>query len=980
MRPKYRNVELLETTNRGVSVTAVERAEALEKAIGFAKKAFGNTYESRKGEAGNDFYVASTRTFVGANNFNGGDIGALMIGHFVEILFRTPVFGKPFQSWLLQPDSLPTGAVASKYFMYEKPNTKLTGCDDAQDLPANLPTNSSEYFLALSACVKGINESFDKQKIGRWRESEINLRIAYVRALYKILQSRTNLVAYDSFANYCRDSLGYILCFMTRALANDLDDLPVVEWKKTKKPYDMFEVLNDPTKMLEMFENWYYARLEEDLEKTVRTVYTIDLKNMKVDNGVIQTNGGVFDKMIDYVLKGALSWSAEAVRFKMQLTSLRACYTDFVQYGFVLDHEHSSVVIPRALLALYHGKHKDFQVKGDLIEIESQVKFWIKTMDLVLSEFQTFVTEFFDTDTAGYMFPNASVRKTVKNGIPSYYRFDFSSSVRDTFMELKLVPHAMPNGRVQYDAEPLGIFNVEKGTCSVKEDRYVQPLYERMNGTQFFGTDKLTKEERNAIVDQFRTYEVLQTGKDSWKVEYKPVIYTIKPPLDTARDFDIYAGSSVRGVPGLEYRLEELPVQTSKDVEQLSMLDLWFAVRIHEVNSSAEMESIYRKRVSMFGDLKDFMPSYKVTSFTGAKVGTPMYGALLALGGVTGSKTLTSTFAIRPQYFGAPIGAMVSGSKQKKVALNRKVVVKVPVHTTAINKDYFAKAKGNVIYESAESRFKGTNLEAPFFLLTKDPFDEVCWKNYVTATFCLDAAFDIEFQNATKVYRDSNQIELYLNSGMPGFDSVDSGFDERYVVIGYNDEDPRKRYRVCDDFSEFYSSPLLKTDVTETFAGCLKNAFLEALFNVKKNPDVAKAASEAVDGMLDWMCQHFNLDENSMMNVVPEFYSDVTVKDVRAASKKFATATKRDEVASFFKKLFSVGGDALKEVPELAHPDYIVMLKSALYGSRKFLRNARPISVTLSRLPGDLIKDVDIVGKMANILAAKELNMDAINV
>jgi hypothetical protein len=981
MKPRYRRVELLKTGSTVASVIPKERTEDFGKCLKFAARVFGNTYESRKGENGSDYYFASTRTFMGANNFSAGDVGMIMVGHFVEVLLNTFTCGKTVEAWLLQQDVLPTGAIPTQYYSYAKTHTALVGCSAARDLPAYLPTNDKEYFDALRAVISGIQASFSEQRAGKWNSADIEERVAYVRALYMIIDSRVSKVAYDSFSNYVREVLSLILRYMLRTVCSPREELPMVEWKPVTTPYDMYEMLNKADDLLDMFRTWYHGKLESDLEAVVRKVYQLDLSAIKVENGVIQSKDNPYDHIIDYALNGALSWSQEAATFDLQWQTLKTCYDQYVKYGFVLDHEHSKVTVPNSLRVLFHGKHSDFEIKGTLIEIESQVSFWNKTLPLVLSQFNDFVSLYFEDDAeSGYVFPNASVRKTVKNGIPSYYRFDFSSSVRDTFMELKLIPFSRPSGQTQYDAEPLGIFNVEQGACSVKEDRYVQPMYERMEGTHFFGTNKLTKEEMNAFVDQFRTYEVLQAEKDRWLVEYRKVIYTIKPPLDVAREFDIYAGSTPRGVPGIEYKLIELPVATEADVEKLSMLDLWFAVRIWEVNNQKEMESVYKKRVAMFGTLKDFMPSYKITDFTGAKVGTPMYGALLALGGRFGSTALSSIFSIRPQYFGAPIGAMVKGSKFKRVAIPRLLKVVIPVALTAVNKDYISKANGKVIFKSSETRFKGTNNEAPFFILEKEPFDDVCWKNYIKGTFTLDLAVDVEFPNATKVYRDTDQIELYLNSGMPGFDSVNAGFDEKYCVIGYNREDTKKRYKVCSDFSDFYSSPLLKNDVTQTFYACLKNAYLEALyFGTTDKVKCEKAASD-VTRMVDWMCKNYNIDNKSIVNVIPEFYSDVTIQDVRDSVKLFGDAKQRDDLASFFKKLYSVGGDALKELPELAHPDCVIMLDSALYGAKKFLRNSRPLSVHLSRLPGDLIKEQEILEKMVEVYASRGLNLDAINV
>lgn len=981
MKPKYRRVELLKTNSRVASVIPKERVDDFGKSLKFAAKVFATTYESRKGEAGSDYYYASTRTFVGANNFGAGDIGMIMVGHFVEVLLRTFAAGKSVEAWLLQQETLPTGAIPSQYYSYAAPHTPLVGCSAARDVPSVLPTNDKEYFDSLRIVVSGIERSYSEQKAGRWSSADIDERVAYVRALYMIINSRVTKIAYDSFPNYVREVLALVLRYMLRTVCSPREELPIVEWREVTKPYDMYEVLNNPDKMFEMFSSWYHGKIESELEGIVRKLYQMDLSQIRVDNGIIQSKGNPYDAIIEYALNGALSWSQEAVSFDMQLATLKSCYAQYVQYGFVLDHEHSKTVVPNYLKVLYHGVHSNFTVTGALIEIESQVAFWNKTMPLVLDEFKTFVDTYFETDSeSGYIFPNASVRRTIKNGIPAYYRFDFSSSVRDTYMELKLIPYARPSGHTQYDAEPLGIFNVEQGTCSVKDDRYVQPMYERMEGTHFYGTNKLTEAEMKAFVDQFRTFEVLQAAKDTWLVEYRKVIYTIKPPLDTARDFDVYAGSAPRGVPGLEYRLVELPVDTDEDVKRLSMLDLWFAVRVWEVNSQKEMEAVYKKRVSMFGTLKDFMPSYKITDFTGAKVGTPMYGALLALGGHFGSTCLTSNYALRPKYFNAPIGAMVKGSKFKRVSIPRALRVEIPVHLTSVNKDYISRAKGKVIYQSSETRFKGKNNEAPLFVLENTPFDAVCWKNYIKGIFTLDLATDVEFPNATKVYRDTDQIELYLNSGMPGFDSVNAGFDEKYCVIGYNPDDPKKVYKVCEDFSEFYSSPLLKPDVTQTFYACLKNAFLEAVYFGATDSERCKKCANDVQRMIKWVCDNYNVNNDSVMSLIPEFYSDVKVGDVVDSVQLFGDAKKRDELASFFKRLFSVGGDALKELPEIAHPDCVTLLNSALYGSKKFLRNSRPISVHLSRLPSDLVKDQEVMGKMVEIYASRKLNLDAINV
>lgn len=740
-----------------------------------------------------------------------------------------------------------------------------------------------------------------------------------------------------------------------------------------------FKLLRDPTAMLDKFSHWYHAKLETDMNEVVRKVYQLDLKSLSIDNGVIQMKGSVFDTVIDFVINGALSWSQEAVNFNNQLETLKSCYENYYRYGLVLDHEHSSVVAPSCLKALNYGRFKDFDVKGELIELESQVRFWNKTLQLVIDQFNEFITAFYENDESQYYFPNVSVRKTVINGITSLYRFDFSSPVRDTFMEMKLIPHARASGKTQYDAEPLGLFNVERGTCSIKEDKYQQPLYQRMLKTHFFGTDELSTDEKQAFIDQFRTYDIMQASRNEWHVEFRPVIYTIMPPSDVTRDLDVYAGSRLRAVPGMEYRRMAIDVTAKDAVENVSLLDLMFAVRYHEAETTDIMEKTYQARLRRFGVLADFMPSYKPVEFPGAKVGAPMYGALLALGGAFGSTQLTQYFAIRPKYFGATITNMVKGSKHKKVALNRKLTLKVPVHPTAVNKDYFDRAVGDVIYTSAETRFEeDPKLRAPFFVLKKTPFDPVAWKGYITAEFTLDLAYDVDFPNATKVFRGTNQVELYLNSGMPGFDSVDSGFDERYCVIGHRRDG--KGARVVEDFSEFYSSPLLKGDATETFAACLKNAYLELLYLTEDKADQAKAISDEVLSAVDWMCAHFNLDDSSPISTMQEFYSDKTIGDIKKAFKSFGVKKDRSKVADMYKDVFKVGGDALKQLPDLAHPSYGTLLDSALYGAKKFLRNSRSVSCNLPKLPFTLLKDGDTILKMVNVYATQALNLDEINV
>lgn len=973
MTPIAKFVELAKVQGYVGPVITAQRQEDLDRAFRFALKTFNILYESRKGDKGSDFYNASTRTFVGATNFAVGALGYHMVGHFVRVLLETPLAGKTVAQWILQKDAIPTGASPSTYYVFPKAgdpiNLQLRGAVKA------CPANSTEYYNALDGAVAAIRNAYGEGSGGTFSSADSQARADLVSYFYLILNSRVNRITFDSFPAYVRGQVALAMRYMIRALAPDDENLPITEFIPVGEPYNMFEVMKDENKFLEMFKNWYVARLEADLRKMAQMVYTLDLKSLKVENGVISGGSTLFDQIIDYVMKGALGWSSDYSRFISQFETLKSNALRLYHDSVVLHYSSSKVVVPLCIKKMFYYKTQDFNVTANLTEIESRVRFDLMTCDLVLKELESFVSTYF-TDGFEY-FPNLAVRSTVINGIRSYYRFDFSSATRETLMFMKLTPYARTNGSTEYDPEPIGVTNLERSMTKMNEDARSLPLYHTLNKWGYYGTDSVEALERNAMIHSLITSEILQTGPDSWSVHYRPVIHTIKPPLNVERSLDVYCGTNLRGVAGKQYELVELPIATQAQRDAVSMLDLWFAVRVNDVNSQADIENTYKKRLNAVENKRDFLPQYKITSVTGAKLGTPMWGALMALGGRYGSTRQCATHFVRPQYFGLTTREILKGAKDKRIAIDRKLIVKVPVALAAVNKDYIDRAAGATeIYRSGRTRFTGTKNEAPFFVLENVPFDKEAWPGYITGTFTLDLAYDATFVNAEKQYNDTNEMELTFVSGMPGFADIKPGYGEKYAVVGF--DATTGKGAAYADFTKFYTSPLIKSDATSTFEACLRNLFLEMIY-CDDTKEVANY-NKQLQVMFDWMFSHYNLKASSPMNTLYEFRVDTTFSQLRDKFKKYDPASNRAAFIKFFKETFLVSSDAVKQIPEMAHPAYRDLLDASLYGAQKLLPNKRGLTLHITPYVEDVIKEVEALEGICTLYALKSLNLDAYNV
>jgi len=948
----FKEIELIGGTFVGTNMHSAYAGD-VERALKHASRALMTKYERSKDQTGSDFYLVSRRQNTGSN-LPRGERGLLLLGQALSMLFNTECNGRFVKEWFASSNINEEGISDAERVLRQAEGLYSFGLKTA-----NGTEKFENYAEWQTAIMLAINEILDlyisQDNAGSLVDfkNKVNATVEFSRILCSGISFDSNDGRFATFLiKVIRDWVDTYITLMVPNGTNDgvSSGTRRITYRSVQQ-FKPLELLQDNTKMFAAFRYFYYDRnFNEQLQKRAK-MYNIEFEKITIENGMAVVPNNFYDELIKNAVECTMDISIENMKFQNHIESFESGALDVAKIACVLNHEKTTNPVPEEYKVLLYNLDQII-VTGQLDELANQVKFFLSTNDTCASLFIDFVRHFYNFDNE-IVFPNCAAHRTIREGIPTLYRLDFTSSSYDTFMQMKVTPST--DKRIT-DVKPIGIFNRKYGTSMLCEDMAEFEIYKRSpDGQSFYGSIDLERDEIEFFIRQFRSFRVVKHDPITWSFTLDPVIFTIKPPRVAVRTLDIALGSMLRVNNTQDYTVEEINIT---DPMKVSLLDVWFAYRRHEISDTASLKMMYEKRLAMIGRSQEGIPNYKTCDFISFDTVIPNYGLLLSVSGA-GDMINTKVDSIRPRFFDVSPDDVVQGSKSKMLTLSRKQQVQFPVPKISINKVYYDAVKdGEVIYESGEKRFG-----VPAFQLLKKPFNDDTLVDFVTAVYTFDAAFDIDFKNCKeKLVEKSMNITLTLEPRIPGFECVVPGFDERMAIIG--------RSGVITDWESMYATPLIAKDLPTTILNCIKNIFLTFQHSARQKGDITQLRDD-LGIVINWASGHLNMSELISFGDLQGVYSNVEFSAIRKLVREKSITY--EDIIALFKQIFGNRDELLLQLPSRPFGGYKSILDDCHSYKERFMVDTTICVTKNVRVPSILVKDPTYLPKLVDIYVNREL-------
>lgn len=947
--PLVRKVEFLVGGRVPLNIESIDK-EDLERAFRNAQKVFNTRYETLASKEGSDIYAVNRSR---STNLTVGARGYIILGHFLTALLNQYIHDHTISELLLtkgdttvytlHPDVKPGQTLDSD--VYPKVGTKD---------PDTVPDNIDAWFIRLIDDMSTMTEKFSSgdmnfktnpaDKIAAVKRFKFDLEMLKITKddhrfqtyLFCVLQDF--LTSYSIIFGYGAGSEKYIY----------LDT----------KSFDVFEALNDSSKMLEAFKAWHMDKIYSDYLKRKAELYKIDFSSFTLEGGYVVVPEDHYGKMIKDALDGVISGSLDELTWSNQIGR----FEDDVVACAKISKMFRSLKHPVALNECYDCliPMEDFDVVGKVPELEGKIAFFKLSAGEVCAQFEKFVDTII-TRRTGFWFPTCSARMAIYNGVKTIYRFDFASPTRSKYLLYKVVSinDGSKSGKKKYidDVVPLQAMSPEKGGSSVCEDVYITDCYKKpakRNG-KFYGTVDVPVDEIKIMLEQFKFSHGAYVDEDHWQFKVEHVILTILPPSQVVQSLNILrSDDSIRNAEGMEYVVQEID---TKDVESVDLVDLLFAYRKYELDDPKNLQNLYNKRLALIGHMVPTLEGYKLTEAPVVNVDTPNYGVLLQVSGVA-EGIVTQTRSYRPKYMGVDVSKIVKGAKSRKFKLRRKLEVEFPIAKSSVSSYYIDKmGTDKVIYASGNTRFN-----EPLFKLICEDFDNKMFPDCYKGKLVLDIAKDVSFRNVKDPIEsaDGQEITFIADPPISTFDVVNPAYDEKMAIIS---EDG-----VIEDWKRFFSCPLVNKQYQVAVCDCVKDCFGE-FFHGAKGAKALSAFKSNITIICDWMEEHFNIGASTLLTTVSDGFATGTFGDLMGAKD----AEDTDAVIKIYKSIFGETSLVRCRLPLVRKPDYKQILDDSLYAIVRFPATNVEGSLKVPFIPGSVVKDVDSIQKVATLYVNQKL-------
>jgi len=253
--------------------------------------------------------------------------------------------------------------------------------------------------------------------------------------------------------------------------------------------------------------------------------------------------------------------------------------------------------------------------------------------------------------------------------------------------------------------------------------------------------------------------------------------YSIFPPLNVTRDFDILIKKEVRGVAGLEYQLREINLDN-----KTSLIDLWFTYpRSEAFSPSANLESLYKARLNQMLEPRIFGTKWGYLKQRHSEVDQPMYALLLAMINSPAHQLYNKVHSIRViprklEYDAKNEPQLEKISKSNMVILNRYHDIIVPMPASNVKYEYQLKTE-ETLFESADSRDGVKTVR-----LLKKPYSDLSFQNCYQLCFRIDLTMDVSLRNLKILSFTENKVTCIRDILLPGMEGIEGNLDDKFLI------------------------------------------------------------------------------------------------------------------------------------------------------------------------------------------------------